>query len=77
MYYEFLLCNAQRITMYIIFMCSFNVHSSYGTEQNQSFVPAKKLTIVRGVGSYPPLEMVENGHLTGLYIDMIRQSPIR
>ncbi len=32
----------------------------------------KSITIVRGDGDYPPLEMVERGHLTGLHIDMIR-----
>ena len=31
-----------------------------------------KIKIVRGVGNYPPLEMVENGRLTGLHIEMIR-----
>lgn len=31
-----------------------------------------KIKIVRGIGNYPPLEMVENGRLTGLHIEMIR-----
>jgi polar amino acid transport system substrate-binding protein len=34
--------------------------------------PNDTLTIVRGIGNYPPLEMVENGRLTGLHIEMIR-----
>jgi len=32
----------------------------------------QNITIVRGIGDYPPLEMIEDGQLTGLHIDMIR-----
>ncbi|MFT4906951.1 MAG: polar amino acid transport system substrate-binding protein [Oleispira sp.] len=31
----------------------------------------ERLTIVRGIGNYPPLEMIRNSRLTGLHIDMI------
>jgi polar amino acid transport system substrate-binding protein len=33
---------------------------------------AEKLTIVRGIGNYPPLEMLNDGQLTGLHIDILR-----
>lgn len=31
-----------------------------------------EIKIVRGIGNYPPLEMMEQGKLTGLHVEMIR-----
>lgn len=49
---------------------------AYGTEPSlDASSPIKTtvtLKIARGSGNYPPLEMVEQGDLTGLHIDMIR-----
>ncbi len=42
------------------------------SERAISAEPLKAITIVRGIGNYPPLEMVEKGELTGLHIEMIR-----
>lgn len=50
------------------------IFSSIGhaNENQRLAAEGEKLTIVRGIGNYPPLEMIENGRLTGLHIDMIR-----
>jgi polar amino acid transport system substrate-binding protein len=54
--------------LFILFQAFF----SYSAEDDQTLVIKEKITIVRGNGNYPPLEMVINGRLTGLHIDMIR-----
>jgi len=59
----------------MIFMLAlFLVNSVYAAETQPASrsITDNKLTIVRGIGNYPPLEMIKNGRLTGLHIDMIR-----
>lgn len=45
---------------------------SYSQNLDQKIFP-NKIKIVRGIGNYPPLEMVEQGKLTGLHIEMIKR----
>lgn len=47
-------------------------NSSYSSNQDIPSTDALTLTIVRGMGDYPPLEMTINNQLTGLHIDLIR-----
>ncbi len=62
-----------QIVQKVLFVLAISL-ACYGnsTESKQVLSTPEKLIIVRGVGNYPPLEMVINGRLTGLHIEMIR-----
>jgi len=59
-----------------LFQCLLLILLSLGfiwpIEKVHSSEVLQNITIVRGIGDYPPLEMEEDGQLTGLHIDMIR-----
>jgi len=65
----------QRFSCLIIL---FSASYSFGAENQVSYSSnlqvTETLTVVRGIGNYPPLEMVKDGQLTGLHIDMIKHA---
>lgn len=63
-----------KILMLFIVCSNFSA-LSIAEDDSKSYQHYKlphKIQIVRGEGDYPPLEMVVNGHLTGVHIEMIR-----
>jgi polar amino acid transport system substrate-binding protein len=68
-------CRQISVALLIVGLC-FSVLSAPSQAQNsqsqvQQNLPSQ-IKIVRGIGNYPPLEMMERGSLTGLHIEMIR-----
>lgn len=53
------------------------IHTISSHSTNASSASINKITIARGIGNYAPLEMIENGKLTGLHIDLITYAASR
>lgn len=80
-----LLLAGKSVRWFTCIIVIFLASQSYGSD-NQLLLQAnyavaqantkitEKLTIARGIGNYPPLEMVKNDRLTGLHIDIIQHA---
>lgn len=57
---------------------SLNLSSAFASESESAHAIASpsinKITIARGIGNYVPLEMIQDGKLTGLHIDLINHA---
>ena len=65
------LCYICLLTSFL-HLISLPTHGVEPYAEDHSNKTTEIITIARGSGDYPPLEMVEQGILTGLHIDMIR-----
>lgn len=72
LFFVFQFCALQICAISLNLSSAFASESEFAHTLGSSSI--KKITIARGIGNYAPLEMIQDGELIGLHIDLINHA---